>query len=85
MATAACAGQEGHFPLRNSPMTTNRLMALPLVRAALATGLTGQTTYYPAAGAWQHKAPAEVGMDATKLQKAVEFAKAHGSKWGGDS
>ena len=64
-------------------MTTRRLfVALPLVAAVLA----GQTapkrgTYFPAAGTWQHKAPAEVGMDAEKLKDAVAWAEAHGTKW----
>ena len=38
-------------------------------------------TYFPAAGKWQHKAPAEVGMDAAKLTEAVDWAQAHGAKW----
>ena len=38
-------------------------------------------TYFPPSGTWQHKAPAEVGMDAAKLQEAVEFAQAHGNTW----
>ena len=63
------------------------LLAAPLFVAALAPGLTAQTaqarraTYFPAAGAWQHKSPAEVGMDAAKLKEAVGWAEAHGSKW----
>jgi CubicO group peptidase (beta-lactamase class C family) len=73
-------------------MTTNWLnrrswLALPLVAAVLTPGLAGQTaqprrtTYFPAAGTWQYKAPAEVGMDAAKLREAIEWAEAHGSKW----
>ncbi len=38
-------------------------------------------SYFPPSGNWQHKAPAEVGMDPAKLQEAVEWAKNHGSKW----
>ena len=30
-----------------------------------------RTTYFPAAGTWQHKAPVDVGMDAAKLKEAV--------------
>src|ERR1700737_1148547 len=73
-------------------MTTNwfsrrSLLTLPLVAAVLAPALAGQiaepkrTTYFPSAGAWQRKAPAEMGMDAAKLKEAVEWAEAHGSKW----
>jgi CubicO group peptidase (beta-lactamase class C family) len=62
-------------------------LALPLVALVLSPELTAQTgqpkriAYFPAAGTWQHKAPAEVGMDAAKLKEAVDWAEAHGSKW----
>jgi CubicO group peptidase (beta-lactamase class C family) len=59
-------------------------LTLPLIAAALAAGLAAQTkptTYFPAAGTWQHKAPGEVGMDAAKLKSAVEWAQSHGAKW----
>jgi CubicO group peptidase (beta-lactamase class C family) len=62
-------------------------LALALGAAVLTPGLVGQTaqskrtTYFPAAGTWQHKAPAEVGMDAAKLREAVAWAEAHGSNW----
>jgi CubicO group peptidase (beta-lactamase class C family) len=63
------------------------VLALPLVAVWLTPGLGAQTapvkpvTYFPGAGSWQHKAPAEVGMDAAKLKEAVAWAEAHGSKW----
>ena len=62
----------------------NQFLTLPLIAAALAAGLAAQTkptTYFPAAGTWQHKAPGEVGMDAAKLKSAVEWAQSHGAKW----
>jgi CubicO group peptidase (beta-lactamase class C family) len=37
--------------------------------------------YFPPAGKWQHKTPAEAGLDAAKLQEAVAFAQANGSTW----
>jgi CubicO group peptidase (beta-lactamase class C family) len=37
--------------------------------------------YYPPAGQWAKKSPAEVGMDAAKLTAAVEFAKARETNW----
>lgn len=58
-----------------------------LLSIALAVGavpsLPAQSTtrYFPPAGQWQRKAPDEVGMDAAKLQAAVEFAKTRGSTW----
>ena len=73
--------------MTNRRLNRNLLLTLPLIAAALAPGLAAQTaqpkrtTYFPAAGTWQHKAPAEVGMDAAKLKEAVEWAEAHGAKW----
>src|SRR5438309_2051394 len=37
--------------------------------------------YFPPAGEWARRSPVDVGMDAVKLQEAVDFAKAHGSTW----
>jgi len=34
-----------------------------------------QDTYFPSRFEWQHKTPEEVGMNANKLQEAVQFAK----------
>jgi CubicO group peptidase (beta-lactamase class C family) len=34
-----------------------------------------QAPYYPPAGAWAKKSPAELGLDPVKLQEAVDFAK----------
>jgi CubicO group peptidase (beta-lactamase class C family) len=52
-----------------------------VVLAACAALLPAQQTYFPAAGKWERKAPGELGFDAAKLQAAVEYAQAHGSKW----
>lgn len=49
-------------------------LALFLVGVALPAA---QTSYYPPAGQWARKAPAEVGIDAAKLNEAVEFMKSH--------
>ena len=37
--------------------------------------------YFPPARSWQHKSPAEVGMDAARLKQAVDWAQAHGARW----
>jgi CubicO group peptidase (beta-lactamase class C family) len=37
----------------------------------------GQEVYYPEKNKWQKKAPKDVGINASKLKKAVEFAKAN--------
>ena len=49
-------------------------LALALIVVALPLA---DTPYYPPAGEWTHKAPAEAGMDAAKLNDAIEFMKAH--------
>jgi CubicO group peptidase (beta-lactamase class C family) len=41
----------------------------------LAAAPAAQTPYYPPAGNWERKTPAEVGMDAAKLDAAIAFAK----------
>ena len=41
--------------------------------------LTAQAPYFPPAGAWAKKTPAELGMDAAKLAEAVAFAQSHES------
>jgi len=57
------------------------------VAGVLASTLAAQAplpksgTYFPPAGTWQHKAPAEMGMDGAKLKEAIEWAQAHSSKW----
>jgi CubicO group peptidase (beta-lactamase class C family) len=61
-----------------------RIRSLLLIIPLLVAGLTAQpkrSTYYPAAGKWQHKTPAEVGMDSAKLKEAVDWALAHPAKW----
>ncbi len=43
--------------------------------------LLAQDTYFPPAGSWARKRPTEVGMDAAKLEAAVQFAQAHETNW----
>jgi len=63
------------------PVQSRRLfLTLPLLAAGFAAQPRA-ATFFPAAATWQRKAPAEVGMDAAKLQSAVAWAQAHGSKW----
>jgi CubicO group peptidase (beta-lactamase class C family) len=49
-------------------------LALCLGVAALPSA---EPPYYPPPGQWARKAPAEVGMDAARLNDAVEFMKTH--------
>ena len=60
-------------------------LALPLAAATLAprleTAPRKPAAYFPPAGTWQHKAPAELGLNAAKLKEAIDWAQRHGSKW----
>ena len=38
-------------------------------------------SYFPPRGKWERKAPAELGLDAAKLQQAIDYAQANGSTW----
>jgi CubicO group peptidase (beta-lactamase class C family) len=70
---------------------TQRRKQVPLlagfcIAVVLVPGLGAQTpsrraAYFPAAGTWEHKQPAEVGMDSAKLKEAIDWAEAHGSNW----
>ena len=63
------------FPIRSR-------YALLLILAFAPFAQAQQTaTYFPSAGNWQKKSPAELGMNAAKLKLAIEFAQANGSNW----
>src|SRR5688500_274601 len=47
---------------------------------AAATPSAQQAPYYPPAGAWAKKSPAELGLDPVKLQEAIDFAKSRESR-----
>ena len=51
-----------------------------LYAATLAVPAAQQGTYYPPAGNWAKKNPAELGLDPVKLQEAVDFAKTRESR-----
>jgi CubicO group peptidase (beta-lactamase class C family) len=46
------------------------------VASYVALGAQTAASYYPSQGQWAKKAPADVGMDAARLNAAIEFAKA---------
>jgi CubicO group peptidase (beta-lactamase class C family) len=58
--------------------TTALGVALVLLTATTALA---QSAYYPPAESWARKTPAEVGMDASKLETAIQFAQAHETNW----
>ena len=62
---------------------TRSLVRSLAILGLLATSLRAQqpATYFPPAGQWKSKTPAELGMDARKLQDAVDYAMSHGSTW----
>ena len=67
----------------NSLCTRRVLRRSLLLLGVLATSLHAQkpATYFPLPGQWQTKSPVALGMDAAKLQEAVDYAQAHGSTW----
>ena len=52
-----------------------RVLAV-LAFATVAATASAQTTYYPPAGSWDHKTPAQVGLTAKAVDSAVAIAKA---------
>jgi CubicO group peptidase (beta-lactamase class C family) len=58
-----------------------KLLVCYLILVAFAAGLVAQTSYFPPAGQWQKKSPVELGLDAAKLQQAIEYAQARASTW----
>lgn len=63
-----------------------RLIPLILVASGILIAGTGRVSaqnrpapYYPSRDTWERKAPADVGMNAAKLQKAIEFAESQES------
>jgi CubicO group peptidase (beta-lactamase class C family) len=52
-----------------------------VILAVFGLWLEAAPAYFPPSGKWQKKAPAELGMDPTKLQQAIDFAQANGATW----
>ncbi len=65
-------------------MQRTRSFAVLFVLCAASLCAQKPASYFPPAGSWQKKAPAEVGMDPSKVQAAVDWALAHGSTWNFD-
>jgi CubicO group peptidase (beta-lactamase class C family) len=74
------------------PMTSKRIvlslsflcalyLAFGQAKPAAQAPAAGQATYFPPAGSWAHKTPADVGMDAAKLDAAIAFAQARETNW----
>jgi CubicO group peptidase (beta-lactamase class C family) len=63
-------------------MKMHRRLTLGAILIALLVAVpTAQSTYYPPAGSWAKKTPAEVGMDADKLAAAIKFAEGRETNW----
>jgi len=62
---------------------TRLILAAHVFVVGIAASVHAQQTsaYFPPAGSWQRKSPADVGMDSIKLQAAIDFAQTHGSTW----
>ena len=61
--------------------STRSFVAVPVILAVFGLSLQAAPAYFPPPGKWQKKAPSELGMDATKLQQAIDFAQANGATW----
>jgi hypothetical protein len=57
-----------------------RLALLALLLVAGPSGVQAQTTPYFSGATWQHKTPAEAGINAALLKEAVDFAVAGESR-----
>lgn len=62
-------------------MTKRHVIASTILLALVVALPSAQTVYYPPAGSWEKKAPAEVGMDAAKLEAAIAFAQTRETNW----
>ena len=62
-------------------MTKKIALHIAVLVACYVTLGAQAATYYPPRGEWARKAPAEVGMDAAKLNAAMEFAKTRETNW----
>src|ERR1041385_7883678 len=71
IASAPTSGQGSASPLFSMKLLRAALFLVAVVTTTLAAG------YFPPRGAWERKAPAELGLDATKLQQAIAFAVAN--------
>lgn len=63
--------------LRSHIRSVSLVAAVVAVYATTPAAQSTTTTYFPPAGTWAKKAPADVGMDAAKLDAALAFAKTH--------
>jgi CubicO group peptidase (beta-lactamase class C family) len=52
-------------------------LCFALIVSPAFAGQPAAASYFPPAQAWQHKAPAELGMDPAKLAEAIAFAQSH--------
>jgi len=58
---------------------TPRILAAALVACLFLCGLAA-AQYVPLAGSWEHREPAQVGLDAASVEAAIEFAQANESQ-----
>jgi CubicO group peptidase (beta-lactamase class C family) len=67
----------------NRPLGYIFALAVGLFAATYAPRLFAQkaAAYFPPPGQWQTKPPADLGLDAAKLQDAVAYAQANASPW----
>lgn len=61
-------------------MQKQRFLPLALLILLVAASLTAQSEYFPPAGTWDRRTPAQARFDAAKLNEAVDFAIANEAK-----
>jgi CubicO group peptidase (beta-lactamase class C family) len=69
--------------MKNLKLARRSFFCFSLSLAVLVPSLRAQKAghYFPPRGEWQKKSPAELGMDAAKLQQAIDYAQANPSTW----
>ena len=55
----------------------SKILILVFLQGSIHTSIYSQYVYYPGKGEWQQKEPAELDVDALKLEEAVDFARAN--------
>ncbi|HKB90112.1 MAG TPA: hypothetical protein VKC60_06300, partial [Opitutaceae bacterium] len=49
-------------------------LTLFIALLGLAPAVFAQSDYFPPRGAWEHRTPEQMGMDAAKIQQAIDYS-----------
>ncbi len=82
---AAQAGRTAHTAPSSARVAPPAFTTAAAPQAAAAPAVTPRAgVYVPSRDSWQTRKPAEVGMDADRLNQAIEYAKTRDTAWGRD-